>query len=219
MVLCAEPRTGRMKWEKNLFFTDRLDTEQASLLYHEETLFVAMCMHVVAIDLDGDILWATYTPRIRSTCPTMFLGPFDMLFVCEGGECLCMDMETGEVGKNFKPDFKGARGSNIATMGHPPIGYTNMNQQPAQHAVIVLSASKDDRVRYFDDRTNKFVPKTDDDNGDEFADEEEPSPAKKKGKSPKKGSRICDDPPLTAREQTRGEFDSADEDDLNAFAD
>merc|ERR1711871_960498 len=163
---------------KNLFFTDRLDTEQASLLYKDETIYVAMCMHVVAMDLEGDVLWATYTPRIRSTCPTMFLGPFDMLFVCGGGECLCMDMETGEVGEKFKPDFRGTRGSNIATMGHPTIGYTNMNQPPAQHAVTVLAVANDDRVRYFEDRTAKFVPADEDEESEE---EERPKKKKEEG--------------------------------------
>jgi len=206
MVLCAEPRTGRMKWEKNLFFTDRLDTEQASLLYQDETIYVALCMHVVALDLEGDILWASYTPRIKSTCPTMFLGAFDMLFVCGGGECLCIDMETGEVGERFKPDFKGSSGSNIATMGHPTKGYTNMNQQPAQHAVTVLGAAKEDRVRSFEDRTKKFVPPADGGDGDYFASE------KKKGSSPSKPAASLDNEPNPFAEEPEeevNEFEAA----------
>merc|ERR1712139_705058 len=97
------------------------------------------------------------------------------------GECLCMDMETGEVGEKFKPDFKGSRGSNIATMGHPTIGFTNMNQQPAQHAVTVLTAAKEDRVRYFEDRTKKFIPPAEEGDDNYF---EEEAGGKSSGKEP-----------------------------------
>merc|ERR1711939_1162230 len=102
----------------------------------------------------------------------MFLGPFEMLFVCGGGDCLCMDMETGEVGDKFKPDFRGTKGSNIATLGHPTIGYTNMNEQPAQQAATVLLSAREDRVRYFEDRTEKFVPPEEDEEDEEFGDEQ-----------------------------------------------
>jgi len=175
-------------------------------------------MHVVAMDLEGDILWATYTPRIKSTCPTMFLGPFDMLFVCGGGECLCMDMETGEVGERFQPDFKGTRGSNIATMGHPTIGYTNMNQQPAQHAVTVLAAgggtSQANKVRHFDDRTNKFVPGEGDGGGDSD-DSDEDRPKKKKEKA-KKAKEAEEAEKKKKKKKKKDESDEED-DDLDAF--
>merc|ERR1712093_279790 len=81
-----------------------------------------------------------------------------------------MDMETGEVGDKFKPDFRGTKGSNIATLGHPTIGYTNMNEQPAQQAATVLLSAREDRVRYFEDRTEKFVPPEEDEEDDPFED-------------------------------------------------
>lgn len=97
-------------------------------------------------------MWATYTPRIKSTLPSMFLGPFEMLFVCGGGECLCMDLDSGEIGDKFKPNISG-RGTNISTLGHPTIGFSNMNACPVQQAVTVLGQCPDHKVSHFDDKT------------------------------------------------------------------